>query len=336
MASKQFSFLATVSFVVALCSAIGADEPIFDAIDYESPAKYLIMADSLGDAKEILNQAKALKSGNDRKTLANVLHWMATQLRYDGARAYEWRNFDTVASQKCFGSCADQAIACGALLKAAEIPAVWVKTMDVSWIWDFKKKRVFESWSGHVFLEIYLDGRWVLLDPGASRIYTDYSPRARILPGNRFAYHKGNDPKRMIMSLQWQAWKQQTISFFRELDESLLPVDAQSSMTVLPRSFVIANSPYYQLFGELIRKNGGNPGLSFNADYDKHLPAAKGNRILVETHHGIPIVDVEILQQYFPAVPDGKQDGKVVDGDTTIVFIDVAAIVQQIQDAERL
>ena len=85
------------------------------------------------------------------------------------------------------------------LLRSAGIPAVWVKTMDVEWIWDFKKKRPFGSWSGHVFLEIYLDGKWVLLDPGASRIYVDYSPHSRILPGNRFAYHKGSDPRQMVM-----------------------------------------------------------------------------------------------------------------------------------------
>ena len=51
-----------------------------------------------------------------------------------------------------------------------------VKTMDVPWIWDFKKGRTYKSWSGHVFLEIYLDDQWVLLDPGAKLFYDDYSP----------------------------------------------------------------------------------------------------------------------------------------------------------------
>jgi hypothetical protein len=60
---------------------------------------------------------------------------------------------------------------------------------------------------------------------------------------------------------------------------------------------------------------------------------AKGNLILVETHGGEPIVDVAILQRHFPAVPDGKQAGQVIDGDTTLVFVDVAAIADQIAAA---
>ena len=32
----------------------------------------------------------------------------------------------------------------------------------------------------------------------------------------------------------------------------------------------------------------------------------------------------------FPAVPDGKKSGTIVDGDTTIVIIDVHAIADQI------
>jgi hypothetical protein len=137
----------------------------------------------------------------------------------------------------------------------------------------------------------------------------------------------------MIMSLQWEEWKRQTASFFNDLDESLLPVGNRSALGIRPKCFIIANSPYYQFFGELARQNGAALGTSFNTDYDTNLPAAKGNLILVETHDGDPIVDVSILQSYFPAVPDGKQAGKVVDGDTTIVFIDMATIAGRIADA---
>jgi hypothetical protein len=83
----------------------------------------------------------------------------------------------------------------------------------------------------------------------------------------------------------------------------------------------------------LARQHGAALGPSFNTDYEKHLPMAKGNLILVESNNGDPIVDVAILQRYFSAVPDGKQAGKVIDGDTTIVFVDVATIADQIAAA---
>lgn len=330
---KPLVALLAVTFCSSHCPTLWAHEPAFDSIDYASPTTYVVIADSLGDRDAIAKQAEALKAVDDRTTLANILRWMETHLTYDGDLAYEWRNFDNVVSERCYGGCADQAIVCGVLLKSAEIPAVWVKTMDVDWIWDFKKGRPFNSWSGHVFLEVYLDGKWVLLDPGASRIYVDYSPRSRILPGNRFAYHKGDDPKQMVMSLQWEEWKRHTASFFKDLDESLLPVDTKSVLDVRQRCFVIGNSPYYQFFNEIVRQRGAALGPSFNTDYDKYLPTAKGNVILVETHDGVPIVDVVTLQRHFPAVPDGKQSGRVIDGPTLIVFVDVATIADQIAAA---
>jgi hypothetical protein len=330
---KSFVFLLAAAACGPLCPTLLAEDPVFDSIDYAAPTKYLLIADSLGDRDAIAKQARALKAADERKTVANILRWMETHLTYDRERAYQWRNFDTVVSQRCYGGCADQSIVCGVLLQSAGIPTVWVKTLDVEWIWDFKKQREFTAWSGHVFLEIYLDGQWVLLDPGASQIYVDYSPQSRILPENRFAYHKGSDPKRMVMSLQWEEWKRQTASFVTALDERLLPVDTKAAWDVRQRCFIIANSPYYQFFGEVVRQHGGAVGHSFNTAYDKYLPAARGNLILVETHAGVPIVDVAILQRHFPAVPDGKQAGTVNDGDTRIVFVDVATLAGQIADA---
>jgi hypothetical protein len=34
----------------------------------------------------------------------------------------------------------------------------------------------------------------------------------------------------MILSLQWEEWKRQTEAYFRDLDESLLPVDQTGGM----------------------------------------------------------------------------------------------------------
>ena len=86
---------------------------------------------------------------------------------------------------------------------SAGIPVVWVKTMDVAWIWDFKQGRPFTSWSGHVFLEVFVDGKWSLLNPGGNNLLPAIiRPRCGFCPVQRFAYDKGNDPKAMIMLSQ--------------------------------------------------------------------------------------------------------------------------------------
>ncbi|TWU38630.1 transglutaminase domain-containing protein [Novipirellula artificiosorum] len=317
--------IATITLALELHLAVlVASEPTVNSIDYSNPDAYTAISDTLGSAHAIAEQASALKGNDSRATIKNVLEWMDANLSYDGTKAYEWRNYDTVVEQGCYGGCADQAIVCGVLLQAAGVPTVWVKTMDVPWIWDLKKGRSFKSWSGHVFLEVYLDNQWVLLDPGAKQIYMHYSPESRILPGDRFAYHKGNDPQQMVMSLQWEQWKEQTNSYFSQLDDSMLPVDIKDVAFVGVDAYVIGNNPHYKTLSESARQRGWTVRRSFNSDYDNLLPLAQGQVLLIETQGGAPIVPLDVLERVYPGASKGLKasDGVVRVGSTTIAFVD--------------
>lgn len=315
-----------------LISNLESSEPTADSIDYSNPSGYLEIKDSLGDKNLIISHALKLKGDSDISTIRNVLSWMDRNLKYDANMAYSWRNFDDAIKDGTYGGCADQGIVCGVLLKGAGIPVIWVKTMDVSWIWDFKKGRKFESWSGHVFLEVYIDGKWMLLNPGAKLIYMDYSTQARILPGNRFAYHKGNDPKEMIMSLQWERWKDQTSKYFRDLDVSLLPVDTEGGTSILSHAYIIGNSPYYQFISQMAKDNGFAVVKSFNTNYEENLPLAEGNILLIETHNNVPVISLNELEKLFPDASKGLQnsDGIIKIRETTIVFIDFSKQLKKI------
>lgn len=330
MFAQKFSRAGRVTgcwcFVASLLVAgAGAAEPTVE-VDYEHPSGHLSIPASLGNVTAIQKQANALKGRSAKSTIRNVLTWIHKELKYDGEKAYAWRNYDTVVEEQCYGGCADEAIVCGVLLRAAGIPAVWVKTMDVNWIWTFKKGFPFETWSGHVFLEVWLDGEWVLLDASQGMIYRDYTPKARILPGNRFAYHKGDDPKAMVMSLQWEDWKEQTREYFAALDESLLPVNAAGGTSVTPRAFIAGNAPYYQVMSEMVRQKGWIAAHSFNGGYEKFLPPARGNILLIETHDGKPIVPLDVLDAVYPGASKGLESSSqmtTVD-ETTIYFLDLA------------
>lgn len=312
---------------------VQASEPEVDSIDYGNSGKYLAFPDSLGNKIAIAEQAMKLKGKQDMETIRNVLNWMEQNLKYDPNRPYRWSTYDDVIQAKAYGGCAEQGIVCGVLLKAAGIPVVWVKTMDVAWIWDLKKGRPFKSWSGHVFLEVYVDKKWALLDPGAKLLYKDYSPKARILPGNRFSYHKGNDPEEMIMSTQWEQWKSQTEKYFRSLDESLLPIDEAGPISLFPQAYVIGNSPYYQTMSKMAAESGLAVRVSFNTDYDKYLPQSKGHVLLIETHDGKPIVSLETLEKYLPGASRGLEqlDGMTEVEGTTVVFLDFSKQLKKLK-----
>ena len=316
----------TILLFIFCCALSGANEPTVDGIAYANPDKYLKIAESLGDLESIEALATELKRDTGTGTIQSILDWKEQNISYNGELAYEWRDFDTVLSEKAIGGCADESILCGALLKAAGIPTIWVKTMDVPWIWRFKKGEPFSTWSGHVFLEVYVNNRWMLLDPGAKLLYEEYATASRLLPGDRFAYHKGDDPKTMIMSLQWEEWKKQTADYFTDLDESLLPVDSLgATLLEAHQIFVIANSPHYQVLSGMAREKGYHVRLSFNTDYDTHLPAAKGHTVLIETHGRQPIVPKGVLERYFPDAFHGieRENGKIEIEGTEILFFDV-------------
>jgi hypothetical protein len=323
---------ALKTFVLMLLTnnVLGA-EPTVDRVDYGNPEQYLAFPDSLGSRKAILAQASKLKGKSDLDSIHNVLTWMDQNLKYDGKKPYRWGNYDDVVREKTYGGCAEQGIVCGVLLKGTGIPTVWVKTMDVAWIWDFKKGRLFKSWSGHVFLEVFVNGKWSLLDPGDKTVYQDYSPKMRILPEQRFAYDKGNDPKAMIMSSQWEEWKEQTAAYFRQLDETLLPVDERGGTSLVRQAYVIGNSPYYQALTAMAVESGLHVAHSFNCEYDRFLPQAKGHTIVVETHLGKPIIPKAVLERYYPNAWNGlsRSSKSISIYDTRIVFVDLSEHLQR-------
>ena len=197
----------------------------FDRIDYAHPERYLELKASLGDRGAIERIAASLQGDSDEEKLRAIYTWMSENVRYnkDDARdgRYHWRNFDQLVSDKTHGGCADQSILFGALARAKGIPAVWVKTMDVDWIQEFERtKGAVSSWRGHVFSEIFIDGRWRLLDETRLKIYDNYDPHSRILPGPRFAYDKGDDPFELVLSSRYELWKEQTSAYFSRFDRS--------------------------------------------------------------------------------------------------------------------
>ena len=173
----------------------------------------------------------------------------------------------------------------------------------------------------------------VALDPGGKKLYQDYSPKMRILPGQRFAYDKGDDPKAMIMSLQWDEWKVQTATYFKELDESLLPVDEKDTKALTTRAYVVGNSPYYQAMTQMAAEAGLQVAKSFNTEYDKYLPQSQGHVLLIETHKGKPIVSQEILEKYYPEAMKGlSQPSKTIRiKGTTIIFVEFTDLLRGLE-----
>ncbi|NUN52124.1 MAG: transglutaminase family protein [Planctomycetaceae bacterium] len=314
--------------------------PKFDRVDYAHPEKYLDLPTKIGKKETLEGIVEKVKAKSPRETLAAIGTWISSNLKNDGKLGYEFRTVDRILADGAFGGCQDHSEIFGYLARACGIPTVWVKTMDCDWIRMFRKTRdENRTWSGHVFLEVHLDGKWVLLDATQGVLYDEYDTRQRILPGDRYAYDKGGDYFDLVMSDRWEEWKKQTGAYFRDFDLSLLPV---GEGTPLPRPgevVVAGNNPEWQWVTDRARALGLRAGSGGNGGFAEWIPRARLGWLVVTCLAGRTVLP----DQYRSWLPNGweagvkKKDSGVLRGEapdgTRVVLVygrDVDAIRAEI------
>ncbi len=288
--------------VLGAAKAPDLPKPRFDRVDYAHPGKYLDLPPKLGSAAAIRKAAADIKAATPRGKLGAIGAWITARLRNDPKMGYEYRDFDRILADGTFGGCQDHAEVFGALARACGIPAVWVKTMDADWIRMFRRTGDRNrTWSGHVFLEVHLDGKWALLDASASILYEDYDVRQRILPGNRFAYDKGGDYYELLMSDRWEDWKKQTAAHFADFDLAQLPV-GEGAYLAPPGAVVVAgNNPAWQWAVDRVHELGLPSGGGGNAGFDEWIPRARDGWLVVLCQGGTTVLP----EEYRGMLPDG-------------------------------
>jgi hypothetical protein len=278
-------------------------KPVFDRIDYARPQAYLSLPASIGNKAHIEKVAAKLTGKTPEEKLIAIGRWIEGRLRYDARCAYAWRDFDEILDDGKYGGCADHAVFFGALARASGIPCVWVKTMDIDWIREFRANRgKCSSWRGHVYLEVYVRDRWMLLDASQLVLYQDYRPTEHILPGNRWAYDKGGDPFALVLSPRWEEWKKQTAAHFADFDLAQLPFATQPGRNLRDEGgvFVAADNPIYQWVAKRCTDQGYSVRMTFNTDYGRILPRARGNYLILTCVGGRVVLDPDYYDPFLP------------------------------------
>jgi transglutaminase-like putative cysteine protease len=277
-------------------------EPRFDRVDHSKPQALLEIDPNVGDEKLLCALARQLKREDPRGTLSEIGRWIERNLRHDPNAPPVWRSFEVMRKDKTYGGCADHAVVFGTLARCAGIPTVWVKTMDVEWIREFREGRpeATQRHTGHVFLEVHVDGRWMLLDAQALRLYEEYDPKTRILPGNRFAYDKGGKPFDLVLSCRWEEWLAQTQRYFRSIDLRAVPWSRSQDLSRPWHVHVAGNAPVHEWVASVARRLGWRVVASFNGEYDRHLALARGTTLVVTCANGKPMLPPATWAAWLP------------------------------------
>jgi hypothetical protein len=175
--------------------------------------------------------------------------------------------------------------------------------MDADWIREFKANRGrCSGWRGHVYLEVYVRGRWMLLDASRLALYEAYRPGERLLPGNRYAYDKGGDPFALVLSPRWELWKKVTGAYFLDFDLTQLPLATQTGRQLGDQDgvFIAADNPVYQWLTKRCTDLGYRVRMSFNAEFGRFLPRSQGNYLILTCVGNRLVLDKEYQDVYLP------------------------------------
>lgn len=279
---------------------------VFDRIDYTKPEAQLALCPEFGGAETLRDLAPKLRGTNEEETLRRIHEWVNAHFRYDATVFDRWRDLPTMLADSTYGGCADYAVVFGSLMRACGIPCVWVKTIDANWIRDFVAGRPeYRQYRGHVFLEVFTDGTWRLLEPGGLTLHDEYMPSMRHLPGLRWAYDKGGDPYRLILSVRWKEWLVQTERHFRGFDCTVLPMGKGREVAPPPLDvLILANSPIWEALGPKCQALGYRRIMSVNCDFETWLPRAKGGRLVITCVADTLVLPEAHRARYLPAPPE--------------------------------
>jgi transglutaminase-like putative cysteine protease len=168
-------------------SATPTPEPIvYQAafgIDYANPDQYLAQGDQTQISDPIaLNPLRIQAEGMDH--MAHIYQWLHREFETYRARGATIgvATVDGLLAERRMGGCHDFGLVFAAVVRELGYPAVMIDTYSIAWIEQFQAGTA-QSHIGHVYVEVYLDGRWVLVDPtNGWYVEADYDPTHPTIP----------------------------------------------------------------------------------------------------------------------------------------------------------
>lgn len=264
-----------------------------ETIDYADPVRYTKIPPRDGDAAAIVKISESA-SGNDvEHVIRNIDAFIADRIPHvEEPWLPDHRDFQALVAGFDHDNCACFALLFANLLRARGIPAVYVKSARHDWIRSFVATARRGSFAGHVFLEVFLDGRWKLLDPQGMRLWDQYDPKDPELPGGFLAYEKGSDHQAMVHSTRRDDFIREAIARWRGFDVSRLRTNDAPGRSLVPKAFALTMADEWQV----LRKHVPNLSVYGADHWEKAKAESRGSVLFVTSvagRTGLPLPDVD-------------------------------------------
>lgn len=170
-------------------------------IDYMDPDRYLVPGEESNLSDAYLEEVRDAigTPGDSIEDILSVCHWINRHFTFEdaGGAMAGVNTVDELFEKKTFYGCHSQALLISSILRKFGFPAVMIETASVQWGYDYHEGRV-QYFAGHVMSEIFVDGKWILLDNNCSYV-EEYDPENPYIPVTGhptyayFVFAKGTD-----------------------------------------------------------------------------------------------------------------------------------------------
>jgi hypothetical protein len=163
-------------------SASASYEPAF-GIDYAHPEQYLAQ----GSQSQITDPSVLDHLRTEEHSLAHleeIFQWLRSDFTHyaAGGQTIGVVTVDELLGERRLGGCHDFGLVYAALARELGYPAVMVRSVSVAWIKQFQAHEQ-DRFVGHVFVEVFLDGKWILIDSTNGYYVADgYDPANPVIP----------------------------------------------------------------------------------------------------------------------------------------------------------
>lgn len=147
----------------------------FYNIDHSDPSVFL----NNGSQTQNNNHQNILDQFNNKKDLSTLMEIY----KYISAGAFQnssdntidkfARSVDEIMDSKVLTGCTDYGLVFASITRDKGIPTIFLQTARVDWIYE-RLRNISNGIVGHILIEVYIDGKWRLIDSTAGRYYPDY------------------------------------------------------------------------------------------------------------------------------------------------------------------
>jgi hypothetical protein len=182
---KPLVFPGMVLGIVLACEAPAQDSFPRGTIRYDRPQEYAEVSEQTRLPDDLAQQIKAQfePNPNDLRKIARMYQWVRSNfVTYEGKGGLVGKLSarDLIRSKRLSG-CNDWGIVLTCLLRYAGFPVVFLNTAGIE---SAKALRADGSREhvGHVFLEVFVAGRWIVLDSRTGEYILDYDHNNPVIP----------------------------------------------------------------------------------------------------------------------------------------------------------